>query len=386
MRDFGVENGPSWPTTGMPEVDPQPDTGACPFLGYLDDPAQCYARPSILHRCYAAEAEQRISSADQRTLCLSDAFPTCARFRASTRVPGIAVATGWTTDTSPEQTFEPRLQADSKSEPHVGQKPSWRRSRLARAAIGAALAGGAALVVIGLSSPLRISQEVTTAPSPAATALSTTTPAPPAVDPTAIEIPVADQPTLVPAPAALVEASFASPRPGWPERPPFVVWSGGAYRLSAAVAGHFVALSAPVTNTRANVFVRAVFHKIAGPAGGGYGIILRDQEPGQRDGVNQLGQFYVAEAGDRGQFGIWRRDNDHWVDLVPWTDSDAIHVDRGVNAIDARAIGGALELAVNGVALAHVEDQALATGSVGIFVGGDGNQVALDSFVATPVD
>ena len=32
----------------------------------------------------------------------------------------------------------------------------------------------------------------------------------------------------------------------------------------------------------------------------------------------------MMETGDLGEFGVWRRDGDHWVDLVPWTRSDSV--------------------------------------------------------------
>jgi hypothetical protein len=88
----------------------------------------------------------------------------------------------------------------------------------------------------------------------------------------------------------------------------------------------------------------------------------------------------VFEAGDLGEFGVWRRDGDHWVDLVPWTRSDAVRPGGSPNDLTARVNGAQLTFTINGVRVAALEDDALATGGLGLFVGGDYNEVALDRF------
>ena len=64
---------------------------------------------------------------------------------------------------------------------------------------------------------------------------------------------------------------------------------------------------------------------IGGPPGGGYGLIVRDQTHGAGDGVDQQGQFVVAEVGDKGEIGIWQRADSHWIDLLAWTPSPLVH-------------------------------------------------------------
>ena len=51
-----------------------------------------------------------------------------------------------------------------------------------------------------------------------------------------------------------------------------------------------------------------------------------------------------------------------------------------------RAIGDKLTFMVNGLEVATVQDDTLATGGVGVFVGGDYNEVALDRFVVQVPD
>jgi hypothetical protein len=160
-----------------------------------------------------------------------------------------------------------------------------------------------------------------------------------------------------------------------------------SYRLAPTQVGQFVAIPAPMTtgDPPQDVIVNATFRKLGGPAGGGYGIVLRDQGPASRDGSSQDGRYYVLEVGDRGEVGMWRRDGDHWVDLMPWQKSEAVKPGLAANELTARATGSRLSLSVNGKEVAVRTDATYASGPPGVFAGGDGNQVAVEHFsVQTP--
>jgi hypothetical protein len=175
---------------------------------------------------------------------------------------------------------------------------------------------------------------------------------------------------------------MGAPEPGWPDDPEGAAWfADGAYHLTTREPGHFVAVGVPTPELPGDVRVSARFRKVAGPPGGSYGLILRDQGPGPRDGSNQVGRYYVLEASDTGEVGIWRRDRDRWVDLAPWTSSAALGPADSVNDLVAQALGERLILLVNGREVATARDRALATGNVGVFVGGDLNHVALERLV-----
>jgi hypothetical protein len=120
---------------------------------------------------------------------------------------------------------------------------------------------------------------------------------------------------------------------------------------------------------------------VGGPTGGGYGLIIRDQGPGPRDGVNQNGQYYVLEVGDRGEYGIWRREGDRWLDLIPWTQSELVPQGTVTNEVTVQASGQELTFMVNGRVLANLVGAVLRDGGVGIFVGGDLNEVVVERFV-----
>jgi hypothetical protein len=194
----------------------------------------------------------------------------------------------------------------------------------------------------------------------------------------------ASPPSASASPAALrtvLDERFADNGRGWPENQELTARvADGAYRLFARRPGQFVAVAAPLNEPLRDVIVTAVFRKIGGPAGGGYGLIVGDQGLGPRDGINQQGLFVVVEVGDKGEFGVWRRAGDRWIDLIGWTGTEAMHPGGEQNQVMAQVLGPELRFSVNGVELARVKDATVSEGRVGIFVGGDFNQVAVDRF------
>ena len=90
------------------------------------------------------------------------------------------------------------------------------------------------------------------------------------------------------------------------------------------------------------------------------------------------GHFYVLEVSDTGDVGMWRREADTWVELVPWTRSAAVRSAADGNLIEARASGSRLTLLVNGAEAAGATDSALGPGGIGVFLGGDDNEAILE--------
>ncbi len=174
--------------------------------------------------------------------------------------------------------------------------------------------------------------------------------------------------------------------PRWPNDTASTAWfAQDGYHLSVNRTGQFVAISV-VPEALGNVRVTATFRKTGGPTGGGYGIIVRDQGPGPRDGLNQRGSYYVLEVGDRGEVGMWRRDQGTWVDLVPWTPTGAVRPGLGENTVMVEALGERLSLSVNGTMVASTADNTLGSGSIGIFLGGDENEALLTRLTVEQLD
>jgi len=179
----------------------------------------------------------------------------------------------------------------------------------------------------------------------------------------------------------ILDERFASTGGSWPNNPDSTAWiDDRTYRAFVRHPGQFVAIGAPLLEGVRDVVVTATLRTIEVPPGGAYGLILRDQGPGPRDGINQTGKFYALRVNDRGEVNISRRDDDRWIDLVHGTRSEVIRPDTAVNELVALAIGSRLGLMVNGTLVAKGSDEALEAGGVGVYVGGGHTEVALEQF------
>lgn len=181
--------------------------------------------------------------------------------------------------------------------------------------------------------------------------------------------------------AAPLHTLFEDSFEHWPNQPLAAAWpTDGAYRMFAREPGRFVTARAPVVEVPNDFVATANFHKVGGPPGGGYGLIVRNQAPEPGRGTTEPWRFIVFEASDQGQVGVWEREYDHWVAYVPWTASDAVRRDQASNELAVRAIDRQLTFLVNGIQVAQV-DTAIRDGGAGVFVGGDLNEVVLERFL-----
>jgi hypothetical protein len=225
-------------------------------------------------------------------------------------------------------------------------------------------------------------------PVPAASVVVAAPEAPPAVAAAGVSA-IATSPTgPLPAnkPGLLVDERFTSTDGQWPNDPQGTAWfGGGSYRLAARHTAQFVAVGIPGTQGLGDTVVTGWFRKVGGLAGGGYGLILRDQDPQALDGQNQVGHFYVFEVGDRGEVGVWLRDGQQWLDLLTWTPSQAVKPGLAGNELTVAIVGDHLSFVVNGIPVASQTDTLFHSGAAGVFVGGDSNEVAVDRIaVSTP--
>jgi hypothetical protein len=171
----------------------------------------------------------------------------------------------------------------------------------------------------------------------------------------------------------------------WPDDEQGLAWFGsGGYQMFAREPGQFVAIRAPLASVVDDVVISGIFRKTGGPPGGGYGLIVRDQRRNPSDGVDQSGDFLVAAVGDRGEVGVWRRAGRRWLDLLPWTASSSVRSGSSQNELRVRANGSRLYFDVNAVPVADLEVP-LQSGQVGLFVGGDQNQVLVEKLVVQPL-
>jgi hypothetical protein len=175
----------------------------------------------------------------------------------------------------------------------------------------------------------------------------------------------------------LMDEHFAH---AWPDKPGGTAWfTADGYRLYARHPGDFVAVRAPLADVPRDAIVSATFRKVGGPPGGGYGLIVRDQGVGAGDGVDQSGQYIVAAVSDRGEAGIWRRDGQRWIDLIPWSPAGSVRPNDKSNDLTVQLAGDRLTYLINGNRIASI-DIGLKSGHVGAFTGGDLNDVVLAHF------
>ena len=95
------------------------------------------------------------------------------------------------------------------------------------------------------------------------------------------------------------------------------------------IDNNFLAIGAPVGSALRDVLVGATFRKLGGPAGSApTGCCCAIAGPAPRDGRNQTGRYYLAQVDDRGLVSIWRRDQESWFELVPWTPSPRCDLEK----------------------------------------------------------
>ena len=158
------------------------------------------------------------------------------------------------------------------------------------------------------------------------------------------------------------------------------------YHLAARKPGRFVAIGVLPSQELHSLLITATFHKVTGPPGGGYGVIVGDAGPEPLDGANQTGRYLVFEVGDKGEVGLWRRDQDQWLQVIGWTPNAAVKSGNGENTLAVRVSGNALGFSVNQADVpVQPTGQAIA-GRVGVFLGGDANEAVLSRLTVTPLD
>lgn len=250
--------------------------------------------------------------------------------------------------------------------------------------VGVRLPAQQEVLVVQQPAPTVASTAVPTVAAPLATqAPAATNTALPTATSTSVPTPTATTPPAVQAPLLDFAAGQAA-RPPWPSNPQGVAWfDADGYHLAARTAGQFVALGLAPGPQSDSFVVNATFHKLSGPAGGGYGLILGDSGTPPLDGTNQLGRYVVFEVGDKGEVGAWRRQEDQWVDILGWTQMPSIKSGTGENQLSVRVDGGQASFSVNGVEVPLPSRPQVSPGGLGLFLGGDGNEAVLTRLTLT---
>jgi pSer/pThr/pTyr-binding forkhead associated (FHA) protein len=94
---------------------------------------------------------------------------------------------------------------------------------------------------------------------------------------------------------------------------------------------------------------------------GSYGVVFRQQD---------VNNFYYFEINDEGSYRLRKRAGDY-IDLIPWTASDAIVRDGGMNSLGVSMDGDEIYIFVNGQPVANLKDSSFQEGSLGLLAGTD---------------
>ncbi|HEY0582321.1 MAG TPA: DUF4388 domain-containing protein, partial [Chloroflexota bacterium] len=119
------------------EVKTNEPASHCPKLGFEDDPANSFGRPTRLHRCFAPGTPLPLSLDQQRELCLTEQFGTCPRLGLTAAGPDGARRTPPVIPPAPAVgRAERAAQSAADSAPGSGHPRIVRLPFIARAAAG----------------------------------------------------------------------------------------------------------------------------------------------------------------------------------------------------------------------------------------------------------
>lgn len=213
-----------------------------------------------------------------------------------------------------------------------------------------------------LYAPGAVTTPTTTATStatamPTATATRTRAPIPPTPEPPPVGGPCPD-----PAAALYWSDDFSNAQSGWMD------YSGADYshfykdgEFHFAVTGKDVTGNAWIElkdlGTRYRLQVRT--RRLGGPELNNYGLLF-----GGQDDFN----YSTFRISDSGSYRLARYVQDHWEDLVPWTQTSAVD-HSGNNTLTLLVDGTQIYACVNNVLVSTANDPALKTGRVGMILG-----------------
>lgn len=120
---------------------------------------------------------------------------------------------------------------------------------------------------------------------------------------------------------------------------------------------------------------------VAGPQSAEYGFVFRY--------VDDENLYFFAISAE-GYYSLFKRLDGQWETLVSWTQSDALNTgSSALNRLSVLAEGSQITLYANSTPLATVEDDAFATGSIGLAAGTfdeAGLEVSFDNFSYWQID
>jgi hypothetical protein len=177
----------------------------------------------------------------------------------------------------------------------------------------------------------------------------------------------ADKPTEIePVPRVVIyEDSFGDPESGWSVYSEDNTWAGyqdGEYRLDV-YRDNLVTWGDLETDDSFDDFeIEVTARQIKGSLDNNLGLLVRYQPGGEN--------FYFFQISSDGYYSVDMLQEDEWVGLMGWEESDAINQGLGTtNRLRVVCSGSLFEFYVNDTYLTSVADDTYGSGSIGLAVG-----------------
>lgn len=135
-------------------------------------------------------------------------------------------------------------------------------------------------------------------------------------------------------------------------------YDDGQYLVSVHVPDTSAWGSPASTYVFSDFVMEAESRQVAGPDDADFGLVLRNRQGSDF--------YYFAVSSSQRMYSVQRSQGDNWVELVEWTDSEAVAGGDAVNLLRAECIGSTLRFYVNGQFLVEVSDDTYAEGAVGL--------------------
>ncbi len=183
--------------------------------------------------------------------------------------------------------------------------------------------------------------------------------------------------------ATRLEDDFSDPQSGWEagaDADGEWGYKDGVYRIAVDVPDLAIWANTRQREDWSDLVVEVDAYRAAGPLDNQYGVVVR-----YRDRAN----FYLFSVASDGLYSVQMLRGDQWIDLHPWTVSQAIRGESGVNALRVECQGSAMRFFANGEFLTEVVDTTFPSGSVGLLAGSfaeGGVVVDFDNLVVQAAD
>jgi len=211
--------------------------------------------------------------------------------------------------------------------------------------------GSITAVITALLAALSLASGCSAPALPAATATSAFVPATAA--PTRAQLGLVKQ----------VEDDFSNLQSGWEtggDTDGEWGYRDGVYRIAVEAPDMAIWANRRQREEWTDMIVEVEAYRASGPIDNQYGIIVRYRDQGN---------FYLFSVASDGLYAVQMLRNDQWIDLHPWTASQAVRQDSGVNALRVECEGSVMRFFANDQFLTEVDDATFPSGSVGLLAG-----------------